>query len=74
MNTKDLSKVRTLVQINPEVEESVNLILSDVQSRLNNAIQEYNESDRGSYTRQYLEGRKDAYWNIQDLLIKIINP
>lgn len=74
MNTKDLSKVKTLVQINPEVEESVNLILSDVQSRLNNSIQDYNESDRGSYSRQYLEGRKDAYWNIQDLLIKIINP
>ena len=74
MNTKDLNKVKTLVQINPEVEEAVNLILSDVQSRLNNSIQYYNESDRGSDSRQYQEGRKDAYWNIQDLLIKIINP
>ena len=38
MNTKDLNKVRTLVNINPEVEDAVNTILADVSYRLSNTI------------------------------------
>lgn len=74
MNTNDLNKVKTLVRINPEVEDAVNLVLADVSYRLHNTIgilQDGNQ--RSNELKRFYEGRRDAYWNIQDLLVKIIN-
>lgn len=71
MNTKDLTRVNELYRINPEVEEVVNLIYDDVNYRLHQAIQVHKESDSYSYAKQFLEGKRDAYWSIQDMLAKL---
>lgn len=71
MNTENLKKVNDLYKINPEVEEAINLIYDDVNYRLQQSINAHKESDSHSYAKQFLEGKRDAYWNIQDMLAKL---
>lgn len=71
MNTKNLKRVNELYRINPEVEEAVNLIYDDVNFRFQQAMRAHGEAESHSHSKQFLEGKRDAYWNIQDMLAKL---
>ncbi len=72
MNTKNAKKIKTLYELNPEVEEAIDLIYADVNYRLFNTIGILQDgNDRSDELKSFYEGKKDAYFNIQDLLVKI---
>ena len=71
MNTKDLTRIKTLYELNPEVEEAIDLIYKDVTNRLFAAINSIQNHDYDSDVKSFIEGKRDSYWNIEDLLKKI---
>ena len=74
MNTKDLTKIKALYELSPEFQEAINIIHSDVSNRLHNVIKIYQEQQEDdTHVKSFLEGKKDAYWNIEDLLKKILS-
>ena len=72
MNTKDLTRIKTLYTLNPEVEEAVDLIYKDVTNRLCASIKAIQNHDYDSDVKSFIEGKRDSYWNIEDLLKKIM--
>lgn len=72
MNTKNIKRIKTLYELNPEVEEAIDIIYNDVNYRLHNTIGILQDGNiREQVITNFLEGKKDAYFNIQDLLVKI---
>ena len=72
MNTESTRRIKSLYELNPEVEEAINIIYSDVSYRLHNTIGILSDgNDRSDELKSFYEGKKDAYFNIQDLLVKI---
>lgn len=72
MNTKNLKRVNELYRINPEVEEAINLVYDDVNYRLHNAINRLQaQQEDDTHVKSFLEGKRDAYWSIQDMLAKL---
>jgi hypothetical protein len=72
MNTEETKRIKQLCNINPEVEEAIDIIYKDINNRLFATVGVLNDgNDRSDELKRFYEGKKDAYFNVQDLLAKI---